>query len=119
MNRDTIEIRRLKVESHIGVPDEERSTPQNLWVSVIMTPSQDFTGLADNIAFTIDYYQVSLQIAEIAAARPRHLIETLATDIANFLLTNYPLTSAGVEVEKRILPSADAVAVKILRERFA
>ena len=79
---DTIEIRRLHVTTFIGVPDEERATAQTLWITVLMTSSQGFDGLADEISRTIDYYQISLEIEALAAARPRRLIETLATDIA-------------------------------------
>ena len=117
MNPDEIEIRRLKVSTHIGVPDEERATPQDLWISVWMRPSQGFAGLQDKVEHTVDYYQVSLKLAELAAAKPRHLIETLATDVAEMLLQNYPLTSVDVKIEKRILPDADFVAVKITRSR--
>ncbi|MEP2774541.1 MAG: dihydroneopterin aldolase [Luteolibacter sp.] len=117
MNPDEIEIRRLKVSTHIGVPDEERATPQNLWISVWMRPSQGFAGLNDKVEYTVDYYQVSLKLAELAAAKPRHLIETLATDVAEMLLQNYPLTSVDVKIEKRILPDAEFVAVKITRCR--
>jgi len=116
MNRDEIEIRRLEVTTHIGVPDEERDSAQNLWISVWMHPSQGLSHLGDEVAKTIDYHEVSLKLAELAAARPRKLIETLATDIAGLLLGNYPLESVDVKVEKRILPNADFVAVKIYRE---
>lgn len=115
MNSDEIEIRRLEVECNIGVPDQERAAPQKLWITARLRPSQGFLHLQDKIENTIDYYQVSLRIAEIAAAKPRHLIETLATDLADMLLGNYPLASVGVEIEKRILPNADWVAVKIQR----
>ena len=118
MNRqDEIEIRRLAVETHIGVPEEERSVRQTLWVTVRMRPSQGFLGLHDDIQGTVDYYQVSLRIAEIASAKPRHLIETLATDIADSLLANEAISSIDVEIEKRILPNADWVCVRITRER--
>jgi 7,8-dihydroneopterin aldolase/epimerase/oxygenase len=115
MNPDEIVIRRLEVECHIGVPDEERAVPQKLWISVIMQPSQGFLGLQDKVENTVDYYEVSLRIAELAAKKPRHLIETLATDIAEMLLTSYPLKAVSVEIEKRILPNAQYVAVKIHR----
>ncbi len=114
---DEIEIRRLAVETHIGVPDEERSEPQTLWLTVRMRPSQGFHGLQDKVANTVDYYEVSLRLANLAAERPRHLIETLATEIAEFLLSTYPLYYVEVEVEKRILPNADSVSVRIRRER--
>lgn len=114
---DTIEIRRLRVETHIGVPDEERATTQTLLVTIRMTPSQDFDGLADEISRTIDYYQVSLAIEALAAEKPRKLIETLATDIAGYLLGNHPLSDVAVTIEKHILPNTECVAVHIERAR--
>lgn len=115
MNPDEIVIRRLEVECHIGVPDEERGVPQKLWITVVMQPAQGFLGLQDKVQNTVDYHEVSLKIAELATTRPRHLIETLATDLAEMLLTSYPLKAVNVEVEKRILPNAQYVAVKIHR----
>jgi len=117
MNRDEIEIRRLEIECHIGVPDEERTQPQKLWITTRMRPSQGFLGLKDQVQNTVDYYEVSLKIAELASSRPRHLIETLAIDLAEMLLISYPLQSVDVEIEKRILPNAQYVAVKIQRSR--
>ena len=117
MNRDEIEIRRLEIECHIGVPDEERAQPQKLWITTRMRPSQGFIGLHDQVHNTVDYYEVSLKIAELASSRPRHLIETLAIDLAEMLLISYPLQSVDVEIEKRILPNAQYVAVKIQRSR--
>jgi 7,8-dihydroneopterin aldolase/epimerase/oxygenase len=114
---DTIEIRRLRIDTFIGVPDLERATVQTLWVTLLMTPTQDFHDLADDISRTIDYYQVSLEIEALAAARPRHLIETLATDIAGHLLANHPLSRVAVSIEKCILPNTDFVAVHIERTR--
>ncbi len=117
MNQDEIEIRRLEIECHIGVPDEERAQLQKLWITTRMRPSQGFVGLHDQVKNTVDYYGVSLKITELASSRPRHLIETLATDLAEMLLISYPLQSVEVEIEKRILPNAQYVAVKIQRSR--
>ena len=114
---DTIEIRRLRVSTLIGVPEEERAIAQILWVTVKMTPSQGFDGLADEISRTVDYYQVSLEIETLAAARPRRLIETLATDIASHLLGNHPLAHVAITLEKHILPNTECVAVHLERSR--
>ena len=114
---DTIEIRRLRVSTHIGVPDEEQATLQTLWVTVRMVPSQGFAGLADDISRTIDYHAVALEIQSLAAARPRRLIETLALEIADQLLGKHPLTSVAVSIEKQILPDTDCVAVHLERSR--
>ena len=114
---DTIEIRRLRVSTHIGVPDEERAAPQTLLITLRMTPSQNFDGLDDEIARTINYHQVSLEIEALAASRPRRLIETLATDIAGHLLGNHPLCHVAITIEKHILPNTECVAVHLERGR--
>lgn len=114
---DTIEIRRLQIRTHIGVPDEERAAPQTLWLTVRMVPAQGFDGLADEIARTIDYYTVSLGLQSLAAARPRHLIETLAVETADWLLGNHPLQSVAITIEKHILPDTECVAVHLERAR--
>jgi dihydroneopterin aldolase len=114
---DTIEIRRLKVATHIGVPDEERAQAQNLLISIRMCPTQGFLGLHDNIRNTIDYASVASDIQQLAAAKPRNLIETLANDCANHLLSLHPLSSVSITIEKHILPDTDCVAVSIHRAR--
>lgn len=114
---DTIEIRRLRVETHIGVPDTERATAQPLWITLRLVPAQGFNGLRDSIANTIDYQQVAGQVSALAAASPRHLIETLAVEIADLLLSSHPLSQVRVRVEKKILPDTDCVAVELERRR--
>ena len=114
---DEIEIRRLKVQTHIGVPDDERSAQQVLLITARLTPSQGFDGLADEITHTVDYHAVAIQIQEVAAARPRKLIETLATELCDFLLRQHPLAKVAISIEKHILPDTECVAVHIERSR--
>ena len=114
---DTIEIRRLRVATWIGVPDEERADPQDLLVSVRMEPSQGFAGLGDDVARTVDYHAVALDVEALAASRPRRLVETLAVEIADALLGAYPLSRVQVTVEKFILPQTECVAVQVERSR--
>lgn len=114
---DTIEIRRLQVHTHIGVPEDERADPQTLMVTVRMVPSQGFEGLADDISRTIDYYVVAQEIQALAASKPRRLIETLAREITDFLLLNHPLQRVSITIEKHILPDTECVAVHLTRER--
>lgn len=115
--RDVIEIRRLRVETWIGVPDEERAAPQTLAVTLRLTPSQGFDGLADEIGRTIDYHAVAVEIAALARAKPRRLIETLAVEIADHLLSRHALWRVDVTIEKHILPDTECVAVHLRRER--
>lgn len=112
---DTIEIRRLEVRTHIGVPDEERSVEQSLWMTVRMVPSQGFDHLDDRIEHTIDYQAVADQLALLAGERPRKLIETLACEAADLLLARHPLQEVFIRIEKQILPKTDCVAVELKR----
>jgi len=114
---DTIEIRRLKIQTHIGVPEEERAQAQSLWISARMMPAQGFDGLADAIEHTIDYQAVADELSSLAALRPRKLIETLAVEAADLLLRNHPLREVWIRIEKKILPDTDCVAVEITRRR--
>jgi dihydroneopterin aldolase len=112
-----IEIRRLRVNSHIGVPDEERATAQELRVSVRIDMATPFAAMADDLARTLDYAALALEIQALAAARPRRLIETLAADIADHILAAEGVAAVEVELEKFILPDTDCVAVSLRRER--
>ncbi len=114
---DTIEIRRLRVSTHIGVPDAERAEAQTLWITLRMAPAQGFDGLADDISRTIDYHAVAMEIQAFAAAKPRNLIETLAVEIADELFLKQPLKSIAITIEKHILPDTECVAVHLERSR--
>jgi FolB domain-containing protein len=114
---DIIEIRRLQLSSRIGVPDAERATPQTLFVTLRMAPSQGFAGLADDISRTLDYARVAEEIELLALARPRCLLETLALEIADWLLTRHPVAWVGITLEKHILPNTECVAVQLERRR--
>jgi dihydroneopterin aldolase len=114
---DSIEIRRLQVRTHIGVPDEERAEAQTLFLTVRMVPSQGFEGLADQISRTVDYHAVALEIQSLATSKPRNLIETLAVETADWLLRNHPLRKVSVTIEKHILPDTECVAVRVVREK--
>lgn len=114
--QDTIEIRRLRLETQIGVPDEERATPQILLATVKMISANGFEGLDDDISRTVDYAKVAEEIQALAAAKPRRLIETLASEIAGYLLDKHSLMKVSVTLEKHILPDTECVAVHVERE---
>jgi len=116
---DCILIEGLEVWSRIGVPDEERAEPQRLTANVVLEPVGDFRALDDKIENTVDYFAVAEWVKMLAMARPRHLIETLAEELAGELLTRFPLRSVKIELRKYILPDAAFVAVQLQRERPA
>ena len=114
---DRILVEALELSSFIGVPDEERATPQRLTISLVLEPIRGFRALADRIENTVDYFALSEFVKTLSLERPRRLIETLAEDIALELLTRYPLQAVEVELRKFILPDTKFVAVQIRREQ--
>lgn len=114
-----IEIRRLRVTTHIGVPDEERAVPQELRISLLIGVGRDFSGMGDRLGETLDYAALVDDLQVLAASRPRLLIETLAAEIADHVLSFALVTAVDVTVEKFILPATDCVAVRMRREKPA
>jgi dihydroneopterin aldolase len=114
---DTIRISRLELSAQIGVPDEERATPQRLTVDLALEPARRFSDLDDDIARTVDYFAVCRAVQTLAAERPRKLIETLAEEIAALVLTRFAVAAVEVELRKYILPDTQFVAVSLRREK--
>ena len=114
---DRILIEGLELSSHIGVPDEERAKAQRLTANLVLEPLRGLHGLEDKIENTVDYFAVAEYVKTLALRRPRHLIETLAEEIASELLARFPLATVEVELRKFILPDTQFVAVAIRRER--
>lgn len=114
---DAIHIKGLRLVTTIGVPEEERARPQTVSVNVSITLSTSFKGFDDRIVHTIDYYQVSERLREVAAEGERHLIETLAEDLAAAVVAFDGVCAVTLEVEKFILADCDGVSVVITRAR--
>lgn len=110
-----IRIVDLEVFFRVGVPDEERAQPQRLLVSVEM--ECDFTQAAamDALARTIDYHAVCQLLLRFGEGRSWRLIEKLASDMADAILTGFRPQSVSVEVKKFIIPQARHVSVSLTK----
>lgn len=112
---DCITIREMEIQCRIGVPDEERATPQKLAVTVSMSIDTAAAAQSDDIEHTIDYYSVYQQIHTLAAAKPRRLIETLAEEIAEMVIAEFAVKTVNVQIDKFILPKTRCVSIEISR----
>ena len=114
---DRIPIKGLLLPTVIGVPPEERALPQTVRVNVAMTLEQSNRGREDDLSGTVDYYEVTELLRNIASRGERQLIETLAEDLAAAILEFRGVESVTLEVEKFIIPNCGAVSVEITRTR--
>jgi len=112
---DTIVIRELEVRYHVGVPEEERTSPQRLLVTVEMAQDFSAAAAADDVTKTIDYSAVSQRLLGFGEGRSWKLIEKLAIDIAEMILKDFGPERVLVEVQKFIIPQARWVAVRVVR----
>ena len=112
---DEIRIAGLRLHTYIGVPDEERAAPQTLKADIVIRVTTRFDDMADEISATIDYAAVAARLQHLAASKPRRLIETLAAEMAECVLSEFQAVGVTVDLRKRILPETDHVAVRVVR----
>jgi len=114
---DHIVICDLEVAYRVGVSEVERATAQRLLLSLDLEVEFDRAVASDNLDHTIDYYAVTRHLLEYGQGRTWRLIEKLAADIAELMLTEFHPRAVTVEVRKFIIPETRYVAVRLRRAR--
>jgi dihydroneopterin aldolase len=113
---DSIFIEDLQITCVVGVADWERRTRQKIVVSVELRTDTRAAGGADSLEATIDYASACEGITQIAVEGQFKLIETLAEEIAKWLLQTFAASAVAVEVKKpRALSEAASAGVRIER----
>src|ERR1017187_22029 len=114
-----ISIVDLEVFYRVGVPDAGRAQPQRLLLTVEMEMDFSAAAKSDSIIDTIDYYAVTQHLLKFGEGREWKLIEKLAADIADAILSEFKPQAVTVEVKKFIIPQARYVSVTLHRVRSA
>lgn len=115
---DAIRVRRLVVDMHVGVPEEERKTPQAVWFDLEIHRSLAAAGRNDDLRDTLDYSVITARVAEVAQNLEAHLLEHVAQRVADVLLEMPEVASVTVEVGKRNPPVDEEVeAISVLISR--
>lgn len=114
---DCIRIKGLEMLAHVGVPDEERATPQRLSFDLTLWPVRAMDDLHDEIGQAVNYAAVCAETKKFVEQRRDNLIETLANAVARYLLERFAIRQITVELRKYILPDVEFVSVSVTRER--
>ena len=112
---DQIHIEQLEISTHIGVPEEERATPQRLTVSITLWPRHNERDLGDNIDKTVNYSAVAEAAKSFARDQSVNLIETLADRLATHLLGTFAIQKITIELRKFVLEDAKYASVTVMR----
>ena len=108
--QESLCLHALSFECRLGVPDEERATPQRVCANITITPPCAFAAMGDDISRTIDYDALSRDLISLAQAKPTLLLETLAHRLATHCVQQWGAMEATVELHKYILPNTASVS---------
>jgi FolB domain-containing protein len=114
---DHIHIEQLEVFACIGVPEDERSQPQRLTISITFWPTRHGPELGDDIARAVNYAEVCAETKKFVNHCSDRLIETLADGLASHLLGFFEIRRVTIELRKFILPDVEFVSVTVTRDR--
>jgi dihydroneopterin aldolase len=107
----------LEVFYRVGISDEERAKPQRLLLTLDIKFDFSSAALSGRIGRTIDYYEVAQRLLKLGETRSWRLIESVATDVADKILSEFRPESVTVEVKKFSIPEARYVSVSLTKQR--
>ncbi|GAA3431496.1 dihydroneopterin aldolase [Kutzneria kofuensis] len=117
---DRITLTGLRVRGHHGVFEHEKRDGQDFLVDVTVWMDLTAAAASDDLTQTLHYGELAERVAAIVAGDPRDLIETVAGDIADEVLTDERVREVEVTVHKPSAPiplSFQDVAVTVRRGR--
>ena len=113
---DKVFIKDLEVEAVIGVYDWEREVRQLISINLEMNFNTKKAGRSDRIDDALNYKNISKCIIDLTESSKSKLIESLAQKIAKTVLSEFPVSSVIVTVEKPgALRGSKSVGVTIKR----
>ena len=95
-----VEVLGIELAGYHGVLEEERARGQRFLVDVWLEPLDDRAATSDRIEDAVDYREVVDLVRRVSDTRAYHLLEALATALAERLLDELPVAGARVRVRK-------------------
>jgi dihydroneopterin aldolase len=108
----------LRMHGRHGLDDDERARPQEFAVTMECLTDAARAAASDAIGDALDYRRLRFIAAEVIGGPSRHLLETLANEIASRILTEVAPGWIRVRVTKLAPPGFEgAAAVEVRRTR--
>ena len=95
-----IEIEDLKVDTIIGVFDEERLKPQTILISIKCQLDLDHNQDLDNIENVTSYSDIKKEIVTFVSASQYKTLEKLITELKEQLDNQFPIKIEKLEINK-------------------
>ena len=107
----------LEVFYRVGISEEERAKPQRLLLTLDVKFDFSSAAVSGRIGRTIDYYEITQRLLKLGETRNWRLIESVATDVADKILSEFHPESVTIEVKKFSVPEARYVSVSLTKQR--
>ncbi len=97
---DKIILKGMRFYGFHGLHDEERKTGQYFLVNLECITNLHKAGVSDNIEDTINYSEIYQKVRRIIEGTPRNLLEAVAEEIADVLISDYPIKNVTIKISK-------------------
>ena len=115
---DQIHIPNLRCSAIIGCKPKERQWPQALFLSITVFLDTRAAAAADDLELTVNYAHLSKDIIARVSQSSCQLLETLANQLAEHCLAEYPIEAIRLSIRKPAgIASADGAVLEITRCR--
>ncbi len=115
---DQIFIRDLLVKGILGILPNERETPQDILINLILYTDTQLAGQTDDLRLSVNYAEVAEAARQCAESARRFTVEALAADLAALCLSFPGVRTVRVRLEKpHALPAARSAGIEIVRSQ--
>jgi dihydroneopterin aldolase len=118
---DRLIVSGLALFTHCGVTAEERAVGQRIVVDMDMTVELGEAARRGGLEATVDYAEVCRQVTEVGEKARHTLLESLAIDVAEAVLSKPRVREVRVRVTKPtppIVPAVEAFSVELVRSKL-
>ena len=116
---DKIILKGMRFFGFHGVHNVERKTGQYFLVNLECITNLQKAGISDKLEDTINYSDIYQKVRKITEGTPRNLLETVAEEIADVLISDYPIIKVTIKISKHDLVlkggHIDSAAIEIVR----
>ena len=114
---DTVKINKLKIDTVIGICEDELVTPQPLVITLEMGIPRPIACESDDIRQTVDYGSVRKTVIDFATNNKYKLLESFTDHLSQILLDKFNLSVIRLEVEKpQKFPDLESVGFVVQRK---
>jgi len=101
---DRIQLTGLTVRGHHGVFDFEKENGQDFVIDIVVWIDLSAAAASDDVTDTLHYGELAEFAAGVVAGPSRDLIETVGAEIADGVMSRWPVHAVEVTVHKPAAP---------------